>query len=226
MPWPLRTPTEAQGSVRRALPLLLAAAILSVAASWATLRRGDRPPPVPAEAEGQVRTIYPESAQPDMRLPDGRHERIRSLLNVDRRMRYGEFVWNDDGVPAGRAWIRVDLATQTVSIFRSGHEIGTAVILYGTDGHATPTGAFRVLEKDKDHWSRSYDAAMPYMLRLTDDGVAIHASDVVKGFATHGCIGVPLAFARHLFEAMNRDDSVVILSGENGGIPAGQPKSS
>jgi hypothetical protein len=212
--------------LKRALPLLLAVALLSVAGSWATLRRGDTPTAIPTDPERHVRTIYPENAQPDMRLPDGRHERIRSLLNVDRRMHYGEFVWNQDGVPAGRAWIRVDLAAQTISIFRAGHEIGTAVILYGTDGHATPTGAFRVLEKDKDHWSRSYDAAMPYMLRLTNDGVAIHASDVEKGFATHGCIGVPLAFARHLFEAMNPDDSVVILAGRNGGIPAGQPKSS
>jgi hypothetical protein len=212
--------------VKRLLPLLLAMGFLPVAVSWAISRPSDTPTHIPTAPEKLVRVIYPENARPDMRLPDGRHERIRSLLNVDRRMHYGEFIWNDDGVAAGSSWIRVDLAAQTVSIFRAGHEIGTAVILYGTDGHATPTGAFRVLEKDKDHWSRSYDAAMPYMLRLTDDGVAIHASDVEKGFATHGCIGVPLAFARRLFEAMNRGDSVVILADKNGGIPAGQPKSS
>lgn len=212
--------------MKRALPLLLAAVLLPVAVSWATSRPGDRPTRIPTAPEKPVRVHYPESARPDLLLPDGRHERIRSLLNVDRRMHYGEFVWNDDGVPAGPSWVRVDLAAQTVSIFRAGHEIGTAVILYGTDGHATPIGAFRVLEKDKDHWSHSYDAPMAYMLRLTDDGVAIHASDVEKGFATHGCIGVPLAFARRLFEAMKQGDSVVILSGKNGEIPAGQPKSS
>lgn len=149
-----------------------------------------------------------------MRLPDGRHERIRSLLNVERRMHYGEFVWNDDKVPAGSVWVRVDLAAQTISAFRAGHEIGTAVILYGTDGHATPTGDFRVLEKDKDHWSRSYDAPMRYMLRLTDDGVAIHASEVEKGFATHGCVGVPPSFARRLFAAMNKGDPVIIVLGQ------------
>jgi lipoprotein-anchoring transpeptidase ErfK/SrfK len=212
--------------VNRALLLLLIAAPLALAVSWTTLPRSDMPTRIPTAPEKPVRVFYPKGAQLDMRLPDGRHEQIHSLLNVDRRMHYGEFIWNDDAVPAGRAWIRVDLAAQTVSIFRSGHEIGTAVILYGTDGHATPTGAFHVLEKDKDHWSRSYDAAMPYMLRLTDDGVAIHASDVEKGFATHGCIGVPIAFARRLFEAMNRGDSVVILSGKNDGIPAVRPQSS
>lgn len=202
------------------------AAPIALMAGWATSHRADAPVRIPPPAEKAVRVVYPEGTQPDIRLPDGRHERIQSLLNIDRRMHYGEFVWNDDGIPAGRAWIRVDLAAQTVSIFRAGHEIGTAVILYGTDGHATPTGAFSVLEKDKDHWSRSYDAPMPYMLRLTDDGVAIHASDVEKGFATHGCIGVPIAFARQLFGAMNRGDSVVILPAQSDEKPAGAPRSS
>ncbi len=40
---------------------------------------------------------------------------------------------------------------------------------------------------------------MPYMLRLTNDGVAIHGSNVRQGYATHGCIGVPTDFAKLLF---------------------------
>jgi hypothetical protein len=210
--------------MERFLLLLLAASSLPFAASWVVAHRADAPVQIPAEHPNPVRIAYPAGMQSDIALPDGRHERIRSLLSVDRRMHYGDFVWNEDGVPAGPVWVRVDLAAQTVSAFRAGHEIGTAVILYGTDGYPTPTGTFRVIEKDKDHWSRSYDAAMPYMLRLTDDGVAIHASDVEKGFATHGCVGVPLAFARHLFGAMNPGDPVIILPirGEN---PKKRPQS-
>ena len=195
----------------RFLSLLAAAAALSLGVSWIATNRYNATAPPPVAAEKAVRIALPDGPQADMRLPDGRHERIRSLLNVERRMHYGEFVWNDDKVPAGPVWVRVDLAAQTISAFRAGHEIGTAVILYGTDGHATPTGGFRVLEKDKDHWSRSYDAPMRYMLRLTDDGVAIHASEVEKGFATHGCVGVPPSFARRLFDVMNKGDPVVIL---------------
>ena len=58
---------------------------------------------------------------------------------------------------------------------------------------------------------RSYDAAMPYMLRLTEDGVAIHGSNVRQGYATHGCIGVPIDFAKLLFGAAKKGDPVVIL---------------
>jgi lipoprotein-anchoring transpeptidase ErfK/SrfK len=53
---------------------------------------------------------------------------------------------------------------------------------------------------------------MPYMLRLTEDGVAIHGSNVREGWATHGCIGVPLDFAKLLFAAASKGDPVVILA--------------
>jgi len=41
--------------------------------------------------------------------------------------------------------------------------------------------------------------------------VAIHGSNVREGYATHGCIGVPLEFARLLFGAAVKGDQVVIL---------------
>lgn len=136
---------------------------------------------------------------------------IRSILNVRGKMSYGDYRWNDAGVPAGPAWVRVDLDTQLISVFRAGHEIGTAVILYGADGAPTPTGHFPILAKMKDHRSSTYDAPMPYTLRLTGDGVSIHGSNVRWGFATHGCVGVPTAFAAKLFETVKKGDEVVIV---------------
>lgn len=168
------------------------------------------PPPAPHH-DGK-RIVYPADRLPALALPDGRRQVVRSLLNVTRPMRYGDYVWDEDGVPAGPAWIRVDLARQTLSLFRSGHEIGTAVILYGTDGKPTPTGVFPILERARAHRSTLYDADMPYMLRLTGDGVAIHASNVRLGRATHGCIGVPPAFARLLFDQVKRRDPVAIIA--------------
>ncbi len=127
-------------------------------------------------------------------------------------MRFGDFVWEDEGVPAGAIWVRVDVTQQLISVFRGGHEIGSAVILYGAENKPTPDGAFAVLQKAKYYQSRTYDAPMPFMLRLTADGVAIHGSNVREGWATHGCIGVPEDFARRLFEVMQVGDSVFIVS--------------
>ena len=135
----------------------------------------------------------------------------KSLLRVPKPLHYGDFLWNDDGVPPGPVSIRVDLRTQIVSIFRGGHEIGTAVVLYGADSKETPVGRFPILWKGKDHYSSLYGAPMPFTLRLTGDGVAIHGTDVRWGAATHGCIGVPADFARRLYAEVKVGDPVVIL---------------
>lgn len=137
---------------------------------------------------------------------------VQSILNVRKQLQFGDFVWNDRNVPKGTVWVRVDLKSQILSVFRAGHEIGTSVILYGADEKETPAGAFPVLAKIKDHRSATYDnAPMPYTLRLTGDGVAIHGSDVRWGAATHGCIGVPVEFAAKLFDEVAKGDQVVIV---------------
>lgn len=136
---------------------------------------------------------------------------ILSILNLKEPLKHGDFVWNAENVDEGKVWVRIDLERQLISVFRSGHEIGTAVILYGTEHKATPRGQFPILGKVVDNRSSLYGAEMPYTLRLTTDGVAIHGSDVRWGAATHGCIGVPNAFAAELFAALQLGDEVVIL---------------
>ncbi len=164
-----------------------------------------------AVARPEERIRYPANAYPRLSLPGGQQQTIKSVLDIRKKMEFGSFVWNEDGVPPGQVWVRIDLARQMLSVFRAGHEIGSAVVLYGTDGKPTPTGAFTVLAKDENYYSQTYDAPMPFMLRLTEDGVAIHASNVRAGSATHGCIGVPGDFARRLFAQAKAGDAVVIL---------------
>ena len=148
---------------------------------------------------------------------------VRSLLNVDRKMNYGDFVWNDRGVGPGKVWALVDLAAQTISVFRDGQEIGRAVTLFGADGYGTPTGLFPILSRETRHVSSVYKVSMPYTLRLTNDGISIHASKVRGGVGTHGCVGVPLKFAAKLFDAMRVGDEVMIIP--DGSRPTPRPSS-
>jgi hypothetical protein len=157
------------------------------------------------------RVWYRPGEYPQISLPDGSRETVRSALNIPGPMHFGSFVWNEDRIPDGPVWIRIDLSHQLLSVFRAGHEIGTTVIVYGSDGKPTPIGAFHILQKSAHYYSHTYDAPMPFALRLTNDGVAIHGSDVRAGWATHGCIGVPLEFARLLFSASEKGTTVVIL---------------
>ncbi len=136
---------------------------------------------------------------------------VKSLIAIDRPLKHGEYRWEDAGVPVGPTWIRVDLKSQILSVFRAGHEIGTAVILYGAQSKRTPPGTYPIMAKLRQHRSSIYDADMPFTLRLTGDGIAVHASNVRWGAATHGCIGVPPLFAEKLFDAVKVKDDVVVL---------------
>lgn len=140
---------------------------------------------------------------------------IKRVLDIGP-IKFGDYAWDAKGVPDGPLIITVDLAAQTLSVFRDGYEIGAAAILYGTDDKPTPLGSFPILMKDAHHVSRTYgNAPMPYTLRLTDDGVAVHGTEVAWGYATHGCIGVPTAFARLLFAEAKVGDRVIITRGKS-----------
>ena len=154
----------------------------------------------------------------DARLAAKAHllpEDVQSILATDR-LNHGEFLWNDDGVGKGKVTVWVDLRRQLVSVFRGPHEIGTSVILYGKPGKDTPLGTFAINRKVADYHSRSYDAPMPHSMFITNDGVALHGSDVRLGRATHGCVGLPPEFARLLFEATRVGDKVTVVMSDAG----------
>lgn len=197
--------------VRFALPIVLVAVGLVFWSNWIAPPAAPQPA-VSGVVKDKVRVRYPVGKQPVLTLPNGERRTVASMLNVRSRMKFGDFVWNDAGIAPGPVWVRIDLMRQTISVFRSNQEIGSAVILYGTDGKPTPTGVFPILAMAVEHSSSLYDAEMPYMLRLTNDGVAIHASNVRYGSATHGCIGVPIEFAKLLYAQVKRGDPVAIVS--------------
>lgn len=202
--------------VRLLLPLgLFCSALLLGGLAWqAGARTPEARPSEPAprpSAPDPHRVRYPPDRSPVLALPGGESRPIASVLRIEAPMQFGDHVWNTDGVPPGATWVRVDVSRQIISVFRGPHEIGSAVILYGAESTPTPVGRFQILQKAADYHSRTYDAPMPFMLRLTDDGVAIHGSDVREGRATHGCIGVPEAFARRLFAEMELGGTVFIV---------------
>lgn len=148
---------------------------------------------------------------------------VRRILDVPGVLRIGDHYWDETGAPDGKVVITVDLQAKVLSIFRGGYEIGTAAILYGGDDKPTPLGVFPITQKDADHRSNIYAGApMPYMMRLTADGISIHGSPGMEpGLMTHGCVGVPVAFAKKLFGAAGLGTRVIVTNGER--LDIGQP---
>lgn len=139
---------------------------------------------------------------------------IKRILPIKGPIKYGEWHWDDSNVPDGPIVITVDLEARVISVFRNGYEIGAAAVLLGTQEKPTPTGVFPILGKERDHVSNLYDADMPYMQRLTNDGITLHATKVEWGYASHGCIGMPLAFAKKVFDVTHVGDKVYITRGK------------
>lgn len=140
---------------------------------------------------------------------------IKRILPITGPIRYGEWHWDERGVPAGPLVITVDLDARVLSIFRGGYEIGATAVLLGSSEKPTPTGIFPIKWKDADHVSRTYEGApMPYTMNLTADGVSIHGTTVEKGYASHGCIGVPTPFARKLFAIVPVGTKVYVTRGK------------
>ncbi|USI71460.1 L,D-transpeptidase family protein [Sphingomonas morindae] len=146
---------------------------------------------------------------------------VRRILPIAGPLHIGDWVWHPAGAPPGPLVITVDLDAMVLSAFRGGYEIGTAAILYGADSTPTPLGIFPITQKDRDHHSSVYNnAPMPYAMRLTGDGVFIHGAPMRIGGATHGCIGLPTAFAAKLFAASRVGDRVIITAGRRIGLGA------
>jgi hypothetical protein len=132
----------------------------------------------------------------------------------------GGYRWlSDAGAPArGDALVvmMVDLAKQRGYVYRDGALVAITTVSTGKPGHDTPTGVYPILQKKKVHHSNRYEddrgrpAAMPFMQRLTWQGVALHAGRVRERPASHGCVRLPREFAEQLYSVTRHGDIVVI----------------
>lgn len=129
-------------------------------------------------------------------------------------MKPGDFIWAPVVAPSGPVVIVVSIAQQRAYAYRNGVPIGISTVSTGKKGHETPTGVFTLLQKKVDHKSNLYDdAPMPYMQRLTWDGIAMHAGNLPGYPASHGCVRLPLGFAKRLYEVTSLGLTVIITSG-------------
>ena len=114
---------------------------------------------------------------------------------------------------------------QRLRVYDANGEIATSRISSGRPGFATPTGVFSILEKNVQHRSNIYSGAeMPYMERITWSGIALHAG-VVPGYrASHGCIRLPLSFARTLYGLTKIGNRVVVTADDAEPIVFSSPK--
>jgi hypothetical protein len=130
----------------------------------------------------------------------------------EKRPRNGQFLWRKgsfDGEPS----VIISISDQMAYLYRGDQLVAVSTISTGTDKNPTPTGIFSVLAKKPMHRSIKYDnAPMPFMQRIDQYGVALHAGQLPGYRASHGCIRLPAEFAKRLYGVTDLGATVMIGS--------------
>ena len=134
-------------------------------------------------------------------------------------LKAGQFRWLEEPAlikastgPSARVRIVVSINQQQALVYRGDTLVGITTVSTGSPGRDTPVGEFTILEKKVFHRSNLYsDAPMPYMQRLTWDGIALHAGHLPGYPSSHGCIRLPAAFARQLFDLTEMVGTVQVI---------------
>lgn len=143
---------------------------------------------------------------------------LSNTADAARRYRqgFGEFKKpeprNDFGeIPKGPLQIVVSIARQHVTLYSNGVRVAQSPVSTGVAGHATPTGVFSVIQKDRYHHSNIYsNAPMPFMQRITWSGIAMHEGPLPGHPASHGCIRLTHDFATRLWVATKVGARVIV----------------
>jgi hypothetical protein len=128
-----------------------------------------------------------------------------------KTLKPGQYLWRNVSDDAGPERLVVSLTDQLAYLYRGDALVAVSTISSGKDEKPTPTGIFSVLDKKPFYRSKKYDnAPMPWMQRIDDYGVALHAGYNPGVPASHGCVRLPSEFAKKLYSVTDIGTPVYI----------------
>ena len=146
--------------------------------------------------------------------------------------------WDGDGVP-GPPSVIIYLKEQRAYFYKADQLVGVSQVSAGREGHNTPIGNYKIIQKDPDHASNLYGdyvdasgnivqkdvelgkdpkppgavfkgAPMPFFMRITG-GVGMHKGYLPGYPASHGCIRMPGKMAESFFNNVEVGTPVQIV---------------
>ncbi len=145
--------------------------------------------------------------------------------------------WDGDGA-TGSPSIKIRISEQKAYFYKGGKLVGISQLSTGREGTGTPTGTYKIIQKDKDHVSNLFGdyvdeagnvvvpnvavqkdpkppgttfrgAPMPYFMRIVG-GVGMHAGYLPGYPASHGCIRMPEFMAENFFNSVSSGTPVTV----------------
>src|SRR4029079_14313388 len=81
--------------------------------------------------------------------------------------------------------IVINKSSQKMTVTVDGEETYKWLVSTGASGYSTPSGTFRAVRMEREHFSNAcVDAPMPYSIFFTGEGHAIHGSPYTKRLGT------------------------------------------
>jgi hypothetical protein len=117
-----------------------------------------------------------------------------------KQLKPGQYVWRNVPENAGSERVVISLSDQLAYLYRGETLMAVTTISSGRGSKPTPVGIFSVLDKTPFYRSKKYDnAPMPFAEFFDPAGIALHAGYVGDEPNSHGCIHLPMAFAKKLY---------------------------
>ena len=118
--------------------------------------------------------------------------------------------------------IRVFIDQQVLVALENDEEIYSVDIVTGRDGKETTAGRYRVFRKHEKYTSKTYGSEMPYTMFFTEDGKAIHGTQMAtlrsylhsylsESVGSQGCVGLTDDNAKALFDWARVGTPVVVI---------------
>ena len=119
--------------------------------------------------------------------------------------------------------IRVFIEQQVLVALENDEEIYSFDIVTGRDGKETTAGTYRVFRKHEKYTSKTYGSEMPYTMFFTEDGKAIHGTQMATlrsylhsylsdSVGSQGCVGLTDDNAKALFDWARVGTPVVVIT--------------
>lgn len=117
--------------------------------------------------------------------------------------------------------IEINLKKQRLTYFVAGQPYKEFMVSTGKASMPTPTGTFKILNKVKKAWSKTYGLWMPYWLGLNHGEFGIHELPVWPGGyregtdhlgkpVSHGCIRLGIGAAQYIYDRVATGTEVLI----------------
>ena len=154
-----------------------------------------------------------ETQEAQMEATDAASQARVDMLDAfgGKVLKPGQYVWRNVPDASGPERVVISLSDQLAYLYRGDTLVAAATISTGRDDKPSPTGIFSVLDKKPFYRSKKYDnAPMPWMQRIDQYGIALHGGFNPGYPASHGCIRLPVAFAKKLYSSTDIGTPVYI----------------